>query len=276
MPRGCRPASRSALANGGTDSTKQRFVPPPSAIDLGHCHAQYSAYPATAQRGGHADLVGLPPRRKRGLLPHNQDDGVDAHMFLAAVGCHQPAQKRLLAVVAIGPSELNRQWNALPITNQMTLAAELGPIGRIGTCLWPPKTARIELPSTIARDQSIFWERESQSRSTKWINCQIPASCQSRKRRQQVMPDPHPSSWGSISQGTPLRNTNTMPARHARSAKRGLPPLGLALGVGMKGSMSSHNLSGRSAAGIGESSWIEGYTWCRSGRSRDGGFVRGT
>jgi len=97
-------------------------------------------------------------------------------------------RKRLLAVVAIGPSELNRQWNALPITNQMTLAAEFSPIGRIGTCPRPPKTARIELPSTIARDQSIFWERESQSRSTKWINCQIPASCQSRKRRQQVMP----------------------------------------------------------------------------------------
>ena len=90
----------------------------------------------------------------------------------------------------------------------------------------------------------------------------LPASCQSRKRRQQVMPDPHPSSWGSISQGTPLRNTNTIPARHARSAKRGLPPLGLALGVGMKSSMTS----GRSAAGIGESSWIEGYTWCWSRR----------
>src|SRR6266581_218493 len=177
-------------------------------------------------------------------------------------------RKRLLAVVAIGPSELNCQWNALPITNQMTLAAEFSPIGRIGTGLLPPKTARIELPSTIARDQSIFWERASQSRSTKWSNCQIPASCQLRKRRQQVMPDPYPSSWGSISQGTPLRNTNMMPARHARSAKRGLPPLGLALGVGMKGSMSCHNLSGRSASGIGESSWIEGYTWCRSRRSR--------
>jgi hypothetical protein len=43
--------------------------------------------------------------------------------------------KRLLGVVAIGPSELNRQWNALPITNQMTLAAEFGPIGRIGAGL---------------------------------------------------------------------------------------------------------------------------------------------
>jgi transposase len=29
----------------------------------------------------------------------------------------------------------------------------------------------------------------------------MPASCQSRKRRQQVMPEPQPISWGSISQG---------------------------------------------------------------------------
>jgi hypothetical protein len=91
-PRGYRPASRSALAIGGTDLTKQRFVPPPSAIDLGHCHAWYSACRATARSDGNADLVGLRPRRNRGLLPHNQDDGVDAHMLLAAVGCHQLAQ----------------------------------------------------------------------------------------------------------------------------------------------------------------------------------------
>src|SRR5438309_12025570 len=91
-PRVCRPASRSALAIGGTDLAKQRFVPPPSAIDVGHCHVLYSAWRATARSGGPADLVGLPPRRNRGLLPHNQDDGVDAHMLLAAVGCHQLAQ----------------------------------------------------------------------------------------------------------------------------------------------------------------------------------------
>ena len=76
-------------------------------------------------------------------------------------------RKRLLAVVAIGPSELNRQWNALPITNQMTLAAEFSPIGRIGTCLRPPKTARMELLSMTARDQSICPLRANQSNKTK-------------------------------------------------------------------------------------------------------------
>ena len=69
-----------------------------------------------------------------------------------------------------------------------------------------------------------------------------PCSCQSRKRRQQVIPEPQPSSCGSISQGIPLRNRNTIPARHARSAKRGLPLLGFAFEVGIKGFTSSPKL----------------------------------
>jgi len=133
-------------------------------------------------------------------------------------------RERLLRVVTVGPGELECERNTLTVADQMTLAAELGPIGRIGTRLLPPKTDRMELLSTTARDQSILSERASQSRSTKWISCKIPASCQSRKRRQQVMPEPHPSSCGSISHGMPLRNTKRMPTRHARSAKRGLPP----------------------------------------------------
>ncbi len=38
---------------------------------------------------------------------------------------------------------------------ERTLAAELRSVGRIGARLLPPKTARTELPSTTARDQSI-------------------------------------------------------------------------------------------------------------------------
>src|SRR5229473_8186637 len=160
----------------------------------------------------------------------------------------------LLRIVTIGPGKLDCQWNALTVANQMTLAAELGPIGRIGTRLEPPKTARTELPSTTARDQSILPQRPSQSKSKKCINCQIPASCQSRKRRQQVMPEPHPSSCGSISHGMPLRNTNKIPNKHALSAKRGLPPSGFGFETGINGSISSHNLSGKRSAAIGQSS----------------------
>lgn len=61
----------------------------------------------------------------------------------------------LLRVVAISPGKLNGQRNSLSVANHMALAAQLGPIGRIRARLLPPKTARTELPSTTARDQSI-------------------------------------------------------------------------------------------------------------------------
>jgi len=61
----------------------------------------------------------------------------------------------LLRVVTIGPGELDGQRNSAPVADQMTLAAKLRSVGGVGTCLKPPKTARTELPSTTARDQSI-------------------------------------------------------------------------------------------------------------------------
>src|SRR6266436_4437636 len=82
------------------------------------------------------------------------------------------------------------------------------------------------------------------------MNCQMPDCCQSRRRLQQVMPEPQPSSFGSISQGMPLRRTNTMPLRHTRSAIRGRPPCGLGLGNGKRGSITSRKMSGTGAAAI--------------------------
>ena len=61
----------------------------------------------------------------------------------------------LLRVVTIGPGELDGQRNSVSVADQMTFAAQLGPVSGIRSCLTPPKTARIELPSTTARDQSI-------------------------------------------------------------------------------------------------------------------------
>ena len=61
----------------------------------------------------------------------------------------------LQRVVTIGTGELNGQRDSPSVANQMTLAAELRSVSRIRSCLSPPKTARTELPSTTARDQSI-------------------------------------------------------------------------------------------------------------------------
>jgi hypothetical protein len=52
-------------------------------------------------------------------------------------------------------AELNGQRNSVSVANHMALAAQLGTICRIGARLLPPKSARTELPSTTARDQSM-------------------------------------------------------------------------------------------------------------------------
>ena len=61
----------------------------------------------------------------------------------------------LLRVVTIGSGQLNGERDSATVADQMTFAAQLGPVGWIRSRLQPPKTARIELPSTTARDQSI-------------------------------------------------------------------------------------------------------------------------
>jgi hypothetical protein len=81
-----------------------------------------------------------------------------------------------------------------------------------------------------------------------------PARCQSRSRRQQVIPQPHPSSWGKYSQGQPVRATNRMPVSAARSGTRGRPPLGLGLCGGSKDSISNHNSSVSNGLAISGSS----------------------
>jgi len=125
------------------------------------------------------------------------------------------------------------------IANQVALTATLSPICRIWPSQQPPKTTRTEQLSTTARDQSIWPSRESHSSNAKWIKSQIPSCCQSRNRRQQVMPEPQPSAFGSTPQGMPLRSTKIMPARQARYVRRGRPPCGLGDGFGRRGSKST-------------------------------------
>ena len=47
--------------------------------------------------------------------------------------------------------------------------------------------------------------------------CHTPAACQSRKRRQQVMPLPKPRDGGRFSQGMPVSRTNNIPLSAASS-----------------------------------------------------------
>jgi hypothetical protein len=100
MPRECPPAFRSERAAVGTDSTKRRSVPPPSAIGPVRCHARCCASRAKAQCVCHADLAELTRRHSHGRLVRNQDDGVGVRALPASLGWRQPA--RGLAVSRYG------------------------------------------------------------------------------------------------------------------------------------------------------------------------------
>jgi hypothetical protein len=138
---------------------------------------------------------------------------------------------------------LNRERNAVGIGDQMTLRAALAAICRVWAGFLPPKSARTEQLSMTAQDKSTSPAAPSSLRKTFQIFPQTPASCQSRSRRQHVMPQPQPISRGRYSQGQPLLRMKRIPVRHARSETRGRPPFGFGGSGGKKGRTFSHNSS---------------------------------
>jgi hypothetical protein len=108
---------------------------------------------------------------------------------------------RLSVEVLLGAAQDYRKGNALRIRKDVRLRPHFAAIRRVRAGLLPPKTARTELLSTTARSQSIRSASRSFA-SKSWCSLsRTPAACQSRSRRQQVIPDPQPSSRGSIAHG---------------------------------------------------------------------------
>ena len=155
-----------------------------------------------------------------------------------------------LRIMHIGSSMFNRQWRPPTIHNQMTLGAIFASIRRIRACFRPPKRARTEQLSMAETDQSIASAMPNLSSNVCQIFCQTPATCQSRRRRQQVMPLPHPISRGRYSHGVPVLRMNRMPVRQALSPTLGRPPLGFGGSGGICGFISSHSSSVSSGLAI--------------------------
>jgi hypothetical protein len=151
---------------------------------------------------------------------------------------------QLFRVMHIGSRDGHRQRHAVAVHDDVTLCAQLAAIRRILARRFAPPGAGTLALSSEARVQSMRPAFCSRCRSARCKRFHTPACCQSRKRRQQVIPLPQPSSWGSISHGMPLFKTNTMPVKAARSVMlRGRPPLGLGGSGGKRGATISHNLS---------------------------------
>ena len=147
-------------------------------------------------------------------------------------------------IMPIGSSEFMGQRGAVCIGDQVMLGTRFTPICGVRAGFLPPKTARIEDESTIALEKSIWSALRNSARRIWCILSQTPAFCQSRNRRQQVMPLPQPISCGKYSQPMPVLSTKRIPVRAAQS-ETGLRPgyRNLRLRLGIIGSIRNHNCS---------------------------------
>jgi hypothetical protein len=129
-----------------------------------------------------------------------------------------------LAVVSVGGGEHQGGRRALPIGAEVTLRSGR-PLGV--PPIYRRRPDRFSIPLfasgagtlwefTLHLDQSSFSAAASPSKKSACNSAHTPAFCQSRSRRQHVMPLPQPISFGSISQGIQLISTKSMPVSAAR------------------------------------------------------------
>jgi hypothetical protein len=146
-------------------------------------------------------------------------------------------------IVQVGRRQLDRERHAFFVNDQMVLATGASPIRRIRPNFAAPFFAGMLEASNAVRDQSMCPRLPRSSRSTWCSSSHTPARCQSRSRRQHVIPLPQPISCGSICQGIPVISTNRIPVSAARSSRRGRPPSGFSGSLGKMGSIRFHSSS---------------------------------
>ena len=149
------------------------------------------------------------------------------------------------AVVDVGSGQKKCERDAVSIRDQVTFGAQPASIGGVRARRSAPFLAAIEELSMQARLQSIRSASRNWRSNSRCRRSHTPAACQSRSRRQQVTPDPHPISAGSISHGMPVRRTKRIPVNAARAGTGGRPPFGLGGTGGSIGSMISQSASGK-------------------------------
>jgi len=132
-------------------------------------------------------------------------------------------RQELRDVIPIGGRQLRRERNPLAVSENVMFRPRLTAIGWVRSSFFPPRSARMEELSAMARAKSNWprWRNSASIAACKRF--QTPARCQRTRRCQHVLPDPHPISFGSICHGRPLRRTNRIPVNTARSGTRGRP-----------------------------------------------------
>ena len=170
----------------------------------------------------------------------------------SAPHCGDRVQGRLhhLGIMRVRRRERCGERYALLIDHEVVLGADFPSVGGIATRLGPPLGAGTGEPSSATRahcSRSSRWSASSRARQTR---AHTPAACQATNRRQQLTPEPQPSSFGSAPHGNPWRRTKRMPVRARRSSMGGRPPLrlGRCLRFGKWGSITLHSSSDNSSA----------------------------
>ena len=156
--------------------------------------------------------------------------------------------QQLRDIVSIGLRQDDIYRKTLRVDEEVVFAARFTAIGWVRSSFFPPWTARIDELSTMTRLKSSLSAPRSLASNTACSRFQTPAFCHARNRRQQVMPEPQPISWGSISQGIPDCSTKRIPV-NTRRLSSGLRP-GFRFRrrfAGSNGSINDHNSSSTSS-----------------------------
>ena len=106
------------------------------------------------------------------------------------------------------------------VDEEVVLGAVSGSINRARARRGAPFFACTWLPSATARDHSISPAARNRASSNACSRSHTPAFCHSSIRRQQVTPEPKPSSSGRCVHEIPVCNTNKIPCSACRSGSR--------------------------------------------------------
>jgi hypothetical protein len=168
---------------------------------------------------------------------------------------HRPQERDQLGdVVAVATRDRAGKRDPSRIHEEVMLGAVSASINRARARLGAPFFACTWLESATARDHSISPAARRRESRTACNFSHTPARCHSSRRRQQVTPEPKPSSGGRCVQAIPVCNTNRIPCNASRSSNRLRPGYRKRRSrLGSNGSNNSHNSSDtiHGAAAIG-------------------------
>lgn len=161
-------------------------------------------------------------------------------------------RQQLGDIIAIRTCQNGADRNAIGVYEDVVLGTWSRAIRWVRTRFSPAPTARIDEESTAACERSSWPASRNLASSSSCIRPHTPAFCQSRRRLQQVAPEPKPNRVGRWFHRRPVFSTNRMPLSAARSDTRGRPGcfLGRGLGGGSSGSISVHSSSSITGACI--------------------------